>query len=121
MENDTLVFYFKNLVTLAENLKPTKRNILQISAMFYDPVGLISSIILQFRLIFYKICTGKYDWDTDIPSNFVTFWNKLFKELKVLEGVPVSRHLLCKCGNKNIMFMGFVIVPGRHMLFAFTF
>ena len=30
MENDTFVFDFKNLVTLAENLKPTKRNILQI-------------------------------------------------------------------------------------------
>ena len=75
--------------------------------MFYDPIGLISPIILQFRLSFYKICTGKYDWDTDVPSNFVTFWNKLFKELKVLEGVPVSRHVLCKCGNKNIDVHGF--------------
>ena len=60
-ENDTFAFDFKNLVTLAEDLKPTKRNILRISAMFYDPIGLISPIILQFRLIFHKICTGKYN------------------------------------------------------------
>ena len=47
--------------------------------MFYDPIGLISLIILQFRLIFHKICTGKYDWDTELPSNFVTLWNELIK------------------------------------------
>ena len=60
--------------------------------MFYGPIGLISLIVLHFRLIFHKICTGKYDWDADLSLNFVTF----IKELKVLEGVPVSRHVLCK-------------------------
>ena len=64
--------------------------------MFYGPIGLISLIVLHFRLIFHKICTGKYDWDAELLSNFVTLWNKLIKELKVLEGVPVSRHVLCK-------------------------
>ena len=49
-ENDTFVFDFKNLVTLAEDLKPDKRNILRISAMFYDPIGFISPIMLHFRL-----------------------------------------------------------------------
>ena len=106
-ENNSFVFDFKNLVTLAEDLKPTKRNILRISVMFYDPVGLISPIILQFRLIFRKTCTGKYDWDPELPSNFVILWNKLIKELKVLEGVPVSRHVLCQCGNKNKDVHGF--------------
>ena len=81
--------------------------------MFYDPIGLISPIILQFRLIFLKIWTGKYDWDTELPSNFVTLWNKLIKELKVLEGVPVSRHVLCQCGNKNIDVHGFCDSSGE--------
>ena len=40
-ENDTFVFDLKNLVTLAEDLKPTKRNMLRISAMFYDPLALL--------------------------------------------------------------------------------
>ena len=62
--------------------------------MFYDPIGLISPIILQFRLIFHKICAGKYNWDTELPSNFVTLWNKLIKELKVLEGMPVNPRVL---------------------------
>ena len=61
-ENNTFVIDFKNLVTLAEDLKPTKQNILQTNAMFCDSIGLISPFILQFRLIFHKICTGKYDY-----------------------------------------------------------
>ena len=110
-ENDTFVFDFKNLVTLAENLKPTKRNMLRVSAMFYDPIALIiSPIILQLRLIFHKFYPGKYDWDTELP---VTLRNKLIKELKVLEGVPVSRHVLCKCGNQNIDVFGFCDSSGE--------
>ena len=112
-ENDTFAFNFRNLVTLAEDLKPAKRNILRISTMFYDSIGFISPIILQFRLIFHKICAGKYNWDTELPSNFVTLWNKLIKELKVLEGVPVSRHVLCQCGNKNIDVHGFCDSSGE--------
>ena len=49
-ENDTFDFDFKNLVALAEYLKTAKRNILRNSAMFYDPIGFISSIMLHFRL-----------------------------------------------------------------------
>ena len=109
-ENDTFVFDFKNLVTLAENLKPTKRNMLRISAMFYDPIALISPIILQLRLIFYKFYIGKYDWDTELP---VTLRNKLIKEIKVLEGAPVSRHVLCKCENQNIDVYGFCDSSGE--------
>ena len=109
-ENDTFVFDFKNLVTLAENLKPTKRNMLRISAMFYDPIVLISPIILQLRLIFHKFYPGKYDWDTELP---VTLRNKLIKEIKVLEGAPVSRHVLCKCENQNIDVYGFCDSSGE--------
>ena len=68
--------------------------------MFYRPIGLMSPIILLLRLTL-KICTGKHDWDNKLLLNFVTLWNKLVKKLKVLEGVPASRHVLCKCGKKN--------------------
>ena len=57
----------------------------------------------------FKICTGKYNWDTELPSNFVTLWNELIKELKVLEEVLVSRHALCKCGNKDVDLHGFCL------------
>ena len=79
--------------------------------MFYDPIGLIPPIILQFRLIIHKVCTCKSDWDTELPSNYVTLWN--FIELKLLEGMPVSGHVLCNCGNKKIDVHGFCESSGE--------
>ena len=66
----------------------------------------MSPIILSLRLTL-KICTGKHDWDNKLLLNFVTLWNKLVKKLKVLEGVPASRHVLCKCGKKKLRFNDF--------------
>ena len=74
---------------------------------------MIPPIILQFRLIFHNICPGKFDRDNDLPSNFVTLSIKPFKEMEVFEGVPVSRHVLCKCGNKNIDVYGFCDSSGE--------
>ena len=80
--------------------------------MFYDPIGQISSMILQTRLIFHKICTGKCAWDTELPSNLVNLWNRLIKKLNALERVPVS-YVLCKCGNKNKDVYGFCYGSGE--------
>jgi len=42
------------MVSLAESLSVTKRSILRISAMFFDSLGLISPIVLQFKLLFKR-------------------------------------------------------------------
>ena len=39
-----------DLAKLALQLPATKRNILKITEMFYDPLGLISPIVLQSKL-----------------------------------------------------------------------
>ena len=56
----------KGIVDLAQQLEPTKINILKISAMFYDPLGLMAPVVLQSKLIFHKICVAKYGWDTEV-------------------------------------------------------
>ena len=48
--NDKFVFDFSNLVEIAIGTDPTKRNILKLIGMFFDPLGLISPIILQPKL-----------------------------------------------------------------------
>ena len=46
-ENDSFEYGFTDIIKLAEELPTTKRNILRISATFYDPLGMISPITLQ--------------------------------------------------------------------------
>ena len=49
---DDFVFDFENICRKVEKLDVTKRNILRVAVIFFDPVGLISPITLQPKLIF---------------------------------------------------------------------
>ena len=55
-ENDEFVFDFKGLVDEALKLPLTKRNILRIGAKFFDPIGLISPIVIIAKIYFQKVC-----------------------------------------------------------------
>ena len=50
------IFDFENISCTAEKLDITKRNIFHVAAMFFDPLGLISPITLQPRIIFKELC-----------------------------------------------------------------
>ena len=68
--NDFLVYDFADIIAVASKLEITKRNILRVSAMFYDPLGLICPIVLQFRLIFQSLCAEKLEWDSPLPLHY---------------------------------------------------
>ena len=51
-ENDDFVFQFPGFVKLAQSLKITKRNILKLSASFYDPEKIASTITSRITKIF---------------------------------------------------------------------
>ena len=53
---DKFIFDFNNVIDAAEKLNVTKRNILKFSAMFFDPLSIISPLVLQAKLIFKDVC-----------------------------------------------------------------
>ena len=46
----------------------TKRNVLK---MFFDPLGLISPIALQIKILFKEACALKYTWDNVLNDKFI--------------------------------------------------
>ena len=46
----------------------TKRGTLQKHAKIYDPLGLVSPITLQGKLIYREICLRKIGWDTELDE-----------------------------------------------------
>ena len=48
---DEFLFTFQTHVESAQGLMPIKRNKLRVTASFYDPMGLISPIIVQMKIL----------------------------------------------------------------------
>ena len=78
---DEFLFKFQTQVESAQGLMPTKRNVLRVVASFYDPMGLISPIIVQMKILLQDICKANYHWDAKLDSELTTRWMKLISEL----------------------------------------
>lgn len=65
---DYLTFPLKPLAQLASELPPTKRSILKVVAKILDPLGVISPVTLQMKLLFQELCKQKINWDDPLPS-----------------------------------------------------
>ena len=58
---DTLKISFPS-----ENVPATKRGILRKLARIYDPLGLVSPLTLEGKLVYRDVCDAKLPWDADL-------------------------------------------------------
>ena len=73
-KDDTLSFNSQEICDLAQQLKPTKRNILKILSMFYDPTRILQPVIINLKIIFQNICKQKILWDNELPIDIANYW-----------------------------------------------
>lgn len=86
VETDTLQFK----VTLQE--KPlTRRGILSMVSSIYDPLGILSPVILPAKQILQELCRTKYEWDDRIPETLRHQWNLWLGSLQNLNDFQVER------------------------------
>ena len=60
----------------------TKRNRLKIIASIYDPIGIISPVVVLFKILFQKISLIKCEWESDLNPGLASKWKKLLNSLK---------------------------------------
>ena len=89
--SDEFIFYFTGIINTAGNLPVTKRNVLKLLSMFFDPLGLISPIVLQIKILFKEACALKCTWDDVLNDKFIVKWKKFFKELENLTPIKFGR------------------------------
>ena len=76
-------------VTFTKNETPkTKREVLRNLAKVYDPLGLVTPLTLQGKLIFRDICANKLPWDADMGKPLIERVKKWEENLPTEETVP---------------------------------
>ena len=54
----------------------TKREMTSQLASQFDPLGVVSPLLLGGKLILQKVAASKIDWDETLPDNFRKDWKK---------------------------------------------
>ena len=61
--------------------------------MFYNPLGLVSLVVLQWKLIYLSLCKEKIDWDTFVPESIRNVCDKSVETLRHSEKIIILRLL----------------------------
>ena len=83
-----LVFDLSELSAIADNLQPTKRNLVSLIGRFYDPLGYLAPVAIKYKILFQGICQSKIDWDLDLPDELRDSWRVLLDDLH--DATPIS-------------------------------
>ena len=72
---------------LCDGLKLIKRNILSVSASFYDPLGFISPVTARVKVLFQMLCKNKLDWNEQVSEDLKIIWVEFLSLLKKISVV----------------------------------
>ena len=88
---DHLVINMDEIANQAKVLEPTKRNIVSLVGRFYDPLGFMSPVIVQFKMLFQTLCEAKLDWDEPLSGDLLGRWCSLSAGLQEGQTVSIPR------------------------------
>ena len=66
----------------------TKRGVLQYVASIYDPLGLVSPIVLRAKILYREICDRKLGWDRQLTDDLRKLWLAWKQHLPEVIKVP---------------------------------
>ena len=99
IESDHLCFNFSDFETTITKDPCTKRQFLSQAGQLYDPLGLISPLIFEVKLIFQQLWRLEIGWDTPIPTELNERWNQFKSQLPLLKDFLLPR---CFFSNNHV-------------------
>ena len=70
---------------------PTKRTVIQSFASIFDPLGLISPITVEMKILFQDISVAKFKWDDELSVEFKKRWKQILINLEEVDKILVPR------------------------------
>ena len=91
--SDEFISKFEGLLKLAEDLKPTRRNLLRNTSSFFDLLGVLSPVLVQMKVLFQMLCQERFDWDAPLPEAAWREWMRWLQDLQEMQRVLVPRRV----------------------------
>ena len=88
---DEIIFSFSSLSKYASSLPLTKRSVLKVTAKIYDPMGFLSPLTVEMKILFQELCLEKTNWDTELKGESLRRWKSFLKELSLVDCYRIPR------------------------------
>lgn len=82
---------FQFRISMLDIPAPTKRLVLSVIARIFDPLGLVSPVIVTAKILLQSLWKLKIDWDMSLPADILARWNAFYNSLPYLDQVKVPR------------------------------
>ena len=76
-----MVIGSEEVALAASQVIPTKRSIVSLVGKIYDPFGLLSLVVVQFKIFIQKLYQSKLKWDEKLMDGVLKQWNSLASKL----------------------------------------
>lgn len=73
---------------------PTKRQVLSIIARVFDPLGLISPVIVLAKILMQRLWKSKLKWDDKLNNELLIEYKAFLTALPVKEQIRIPRHVI---------------------------
>lgn len=107
------LFWNPSIDSLSYRVKPlsiperlTKREILSKTAQVFDPLGLVSPVIVKAKILLQQCWSLKIGWDDVLPKNICNSWFQIVHELGHLNNIQIPRNVI-QVKPKQIQLHGF--------------
>lgn len=88
---DQLIFDVSDVSQAMSGTLPTTRIAVSLATRFFDPLGVISPLIVRFKVLFQQLCEAKTGWDEPLSGKALNDWKKLTCDLQQAEPISIPR------------------------------
>ena len=85
----------------------SKRIFSSIVAAIFDPLGLISPVVVVYKIFLQQLWLHKLDWDDQLPAELLKQWMDMYLHLSQVNDITIDRLVLAKGQPTEIQLHGF--------------
>jgi hypothetical protein len=103
-------FYNKQIYILCSNQPdntPTKRSVLRAIALIYDPLGLLSPVIIQCKIFMKQLRHIRVNWDDTLTTELKEYWQILQHKLPIVNCIQIDRLVISEETLEKLEIHGF--------------
>ncbi|XP_028966870.1 uncharacterized protein LOC100908309 [Galendromus occidentalis] len=92
-KEDVLFIDTTDTASFFRNNPPTKRNLLKALSQIYDPLGIIASISINFKILTQTLWTRKIDWDAILDPETASEYRRIAGFLDGSDRIAIRRNM----------------------------